>query len=110
MYPQDKNFPIRDFMLWWNNKFPIDYWYRKKYNIAFNSKQHRQISLFDILCEWEEQNIAVILQNDRVLQEKRKLYNQTGVWIDDNEEEMSEQELDQFFESTSFEQLDDQDD
>lgn len=105
MYPQDENFPIRDFMIWWNNNFPIDYWYRKKYNIAFNSKKHRQVSLFDILCEWEEQNIETILQNDKFLQKKRKEYEDDGVWLDDKKEEM-----DSFFDDVPFDELDDDQD
>lgn len=45
---------MRDVVVRWNNKFPLDNWYRKKYNIAFNSPQHRETSQIDVFFEWEE--------------------------------------------------------
>lgn len=38
----------------WNRAVPIDKWYRKKYNISFNSPTHRAINIIDIFFEfWE---------------------------------------------------------
>ena len=45
---------IKEFVENWNKAIPIDRWYRKKYNIAFNSPIHKQINLIDIFIEfWE---------------------------------------------------------
>jgi hypothetical protein len=44
----EESFDIRRFVIIWNNKYPLDLWWRKKYNIPFNSEQHRRISLIDI--------------------------------------------------------------
>jgi hypothetical protein len=45
------------FIIYWNNLFPIDYWYRSKYNIKFNSPEHRELSFIDMLFEFREKKI-----------------------------------------------------
>ena len=42
---------IREFIIQWNNKFSFDLWWRRKYNIPFNSPNHRKASLIDIRVE-----------------------------------------------------------
>ena len=49
----DKEY-VKDFVYFWNINFPLDRWYRAKYNIPFNSSNHREISILDIRHEWEE--------------------------------------------------------
>ena len=34
--------------------FPFDYWWRKKYNVPFGSKQHREMNFIDICIEYQE--------------------------------------------------------
>lgn len=41
------------FILNWH-KFFIDYWWRKKYNISFGSKKHRDMNFIDMLIEYKE--------------------------------------------------------
>ena len=41
----------------WNNTFPCDRHYRKKYNIPYNSVQHREISQIDIFLDIYEDKI-----------------------------------------------------
>ena len=94
-------------MIWWNTEFPVDYWYRKKYNIAFNSEEHRRITLMDILCEWEEENLTIELQNELYNEQQFKNYKETGVWLRDNSEDANEEDWDRFFESDNWEQFDD---
>jgi len=38
----------------WNHKYPIDYWWRRKHKIPFNSKLHKEQSLLDMRIEYEE--------------------------------------------------------
>ena len=45
---------IKDFVIEWDNKFPVDLWWRKKHNVAFMSKHHRSISFLDQLFEYYE--------------------------------------------------------
>lgn len=50
-------YSVRDFVIRWNNTFPIDKWYRDKYNIKFNSTEHRKISFGDVLFEFIEKQV-----------------------------------------------------
>lgn len=45
---------MRDLVIKWNNMFPLDNWFRRKYNIPFNSKEHRESNQIDILFEYIE--------------------------------------------------------
>ena len=38
----------------WNNQFPVDYWWRKKHNIAFMSEQHCSSDFWSQLFEYYE--------------------------------------------------------
>lgn len=107
MYPEEPKIPLREFMIWWNTQFPIDYWYRRKYEIAFNSAKHRELSLFDILCEWEEENLTIELQNELYNEEQFKDYKETGRWLRDNSETASQEDWDEFFESDNWDEFDD---
>lgn len=45
---------VRETLSFWH-QFPFEYWWRKKYNIPFGSPQHRQMNLFDMLLEYQEE-------------------------------------------------------
>lgn len=45
---------IRDYIIDWNIRFPIDRQWRKKYNLAFNSPTHRESNFIDQLIDIEE--------------------------------------------------------
>lgn len=48
------NKAIRNFLINWN-KFPIDYWWRHKHNVAFGSIQHREMNWIDMAIEYREE-------------------------------------------------------
>lgn len=52
---------IRNYIVDWNIRFPIDRWWRKKYNIAFNSSAHRESNFLDQLIEFEEDKVFMEL-------------------------------------------------
>ena len=45
------------FIFRWHD-FPFDYWWRKKYHIAFGSSAHREMSFIDMYIEWREDMIV----------------------------------------------------
>lgn len=45
---------LKELVYQWNAKFPIDRWYRDKYKIRFNSKEHKECSFIDMYCEYIE--------------------------------------------------------
>ena len=47
------NESVNHFLINWSS-FPIDYWWRKRYNIPFGSKEHREMNFIDMYIEWKE--------------------------------------------------------
>ena len=45
---------LRELVVKWNSMFPLDMWYRDRYKIAFNSEDHKKLSLIDMFFEYYE--------------------------------------------------------
>jgi hypothetical protein len=58
------NKDFRNYVTSWSVKFPVDRWWRKKYNIAFNSSAHRESNFIDQLIEWEEDKLFAELDRE----------------------------------------------
>jgi hypothetical protein len=78
---EDKPNKVREFAIWWNNTFVLDFWYRQKYKIAFGSKQHRKTQPFDIMMEWEEEQIGKLIRNNKITEKQTEDYKKTGIWL-----------------------------
>lgn len=65
---------VREKIINWNVNFPIDRWWRKKHNIAFNSSAHREISFLDQLFEFEEDLLFNTIEHDDYIPN-------TGNWL-----------------------------
>lgn len=64
---------MREEIVVWSNKFPLDRWWRLKYNIPYNSFEHREISQVDIFFEWYEEQLFIELeQESKLLKEKEE--------------------------------------
>lgn len=50
-------FDLRQFIIDWNVKYPIDYAWRKKYNIPFGSPEHLTMDFISMKFDLEEQNL-----------------------------------------------------
>ena len=83
---------IDNFIYDWNNNYPIDRWYRQKYNIAFGSPEHRVLSFIDMYIEWKEEQIF-----NEFLREGDKEEYTPGDWLSKKEvsadESASDKEL-----------------
>jgi hypothetical protein len=44
-------------VIWWNNTFPYDRWWRNKHNVAFMSTVHKDTSQLDIYFEYLEDKL-----------------------------------------------------
>lgn len=76
---------LKAFIVQWNNDHPLDKRYREKYNIAFNSSEHRAISQLDILVEYLEGRLFD--EHEEIMEKQLKkdeLFNK-GVWLSDRE-------------------------
>jgi len=52
-----RNDSLKDFVCSWNNKFPIDRWWRQKHQVAFNSSVHRDSCFIDMYFEFLEDRL-----------------------------------------------------
>ena len=90
----------KDFLLKWNQEFPLEYWWRKKYNVSFNSSKHREVSYIDIYYEWLEEKLYQKSLDDISKENERlKEYQTTGKWLSDFVDEEQERKLDEMFEN-----------
>lgn len=86
---------FKSFIIKWNNKFPLDRWYREKYKLPFNSIEHCESNPIDIYFEyleevvWKEHEKSII---DRYVKEER--YKKDG-WL--SEAEIKEEDEDELF-------------
>lgn len=74
---------LRQFIIDWNRLYPIDYVWRKKYNVAFNSPEHRSMSFIDMLIDFEEQEMI-----------EKSIKKANNEEMDVNDVEMSVEEID----------------
>lgn len=68
-------------MIEWNNKYPLDREYRKKFNIPFNSPEHRKVRQLDIYLNWLEDHLydtAIEAVKDQISKEQDY---KKGIWI-----------------------------
>jgi len=82
---------IREEVVSWNNRFPIDRWWRDKYKIPFMSKVHREASFLDQLFEYEEERLV----NEVIQEQLEEIKKENNKPISEQIKEM-EQEFDQF--------------
>lgn len=63
---------LRSLVISWNNDFPVDYWWRKHFDVPFGSEKHRQMSFLDMTFEYIEFVEYRIIEINRRLELKRQ--------------------------------------
>lgn len=98
---------LKDFIIDWNRKYPIDRWYRKKYNIPFGSEEHKRVSFLNMRLEYEEDLLFFNLEKKRKESEIELEDYLMGKYLKRNkeDEEISEEELDDLFNSIDISKL-----
>ena len=92
------NDSVDRFIFRWD-EYIIDYWWRKKYNVAFGSSIHREMNFIDMLIEYREQ-IQMIRANR--IKEKEELSIGEE---DDNVVQMTDEEIDEEYENLDLSKL-----
>ena len=85
-----------EFIIKWNNMFPKDRVYRKKYKIAFGSSEHRKINQIDVYLDALEDTLYdkhIKLHFDE--KEALETYKNKGVWL--KERALPDKQFDQLF-------------
>lgn len=90
---------VGEFVKWWNIQFPLDKWYRVKYNIVWGSKRHKKTSLFTIYYEYEEEKVFRELDKEKTIDySPGDWFNSEGEDIDTSQEMFDKIDLDQISE------------
>ena len=70
---------IKSFLVDWNNTYPLDRIWRKKYNIAFCSKEHLDVSQIDVFLDlFEDKMFSHYLENHRLEKQRFDDYKKKG--------------------------------
>ena len=83
------NEDVKNYIISWNLRFPVDRWWRKKFTIAFNSLDHRESSFLDQLIEYEEEKFF----EEIIHQEEYK--PGTGDWLKQQDAKTVEESIEQ---------------
>lgn len=88
---------VKRFIYNWH-EFPIDYWWRKRYNIPFGSQQHRSMNYIDMYIEYQED--LLLKERLQSIEDKQneEINEQLGI-KDDDGINLSQQEIDDDYEN-----------
>lgn len=90
---------VTRFIFSWH-EFPLDYWWRKRYNIPFGSRQHREMNFIDICIEYQEGLLLKRIQDE--YEQKQSDLEDEEIGLESSNKEivkMTEQEIDDDYEN-----------
>lgn len=94
-----------DFIFDWH-RFPIDFWWRKKYNIPFGSSRHREMNFIDMLIEYQEELLVNRILTPESLQDIQE-DEELGLGnVPSNTVPLSQEDIDRDYENLDLEQFD----
>lgn len=92
---------LEQFILEWNSRFRYDRLWRKKYNVAFGSREHLEANQIDIYIDILEDKLANKIKSDLEQKEKDKRgFEKTGKLLKEQIE--SEEEVDDLLKNFKF--------
>lgn len=93
----DIGLQLRSFVEEWNLKYPIDKWWRDKYNVPFGSAAHKAQSMLDMRLDFEEE-LMFLQQKRRISTEQSSSYQfGSGSWLKKQIVKPTQQQLDKDF-------------
>ena len=96
---QNLNKDINNFVFNWD-LFPLDYWWRKKHDVAFGSAAHREMNFIDMFIEYQEE---VIIKRAQLKEQRKEEEDWLGKERLENMVQMSQQEIDDDYENIDIE-------
>ncbi len=91
---------IRHEIIAWNNRFPLDRWWRKKYDVSYLSDTHRESTFYGQFFEYREEMIFKEFTEEQANENKNPLKDylpMTGDWW--NGKASSDGEIDDWFDT-----------
>lgn len=92
----------RKFITDWNVKYPLDRWWRVKYNIPFNSSNHREVQISDIRIQYEEDRLFNEILSP---QEDRKYIPGMGDFLIKRESKITNEQTIDLFNAIDVDQM-----
>jgi hypothetical protein len=69
----------RQFIIDWNNRYPLDRWYRNKHNLRFGCEEHLEMNFLDMYFEWLEDKLYAEAEDKLTTSRKKNLqYKKNG--------------------------------
>lgn len=91
---------VNNFLTRWHNDFILDYWWRKKHDVAFGSAAHREMNFIDMFIEYQEE---VIIKRAQLKEQRKEEEDWLGKERFENMVQMSQQEIDDDYENIDIE-------
>ena len=90
---------VLDYIDNWDGRFPVDYWWRQRHKVAFNSVEHRNSCFIDQLIEYEEE----VLVKEYFEKDKKEYTPGRGDYI--RKRKMTEAEIKKAFDELDLDKL-----
>lgn len=96
------------YILEWNSRFPIDLWWRRKYNVPFGSSQHLEMSHWSMFLEFTETQLVEKWKKSSESKELAQDLASLGFTSADGKEvvKIAPGEIDSEFDSLDIDQFD----
>jgi len=62
----EKKNEVQGFVEEWLVEYPIDYWWRKKFNVPFGSREHFEQTFINMVVQFEEEKLFKKYQNTEI--------------------------------------------
>jgi hypothetical protein len=89
----DAKIQLRNRIIEWSNRFPLDYSFRKRRQIVFGSDQHKALSEIDIYMEWLEEQLHKDFIEEASQQIKDEKEYENGVWLKETQTTDEDEDL-----------------
>ena len=89
---------IKEEIIKWNNRFPLDRWWRNKHKVSYLSPEHREFSFYSQLFEYNEEVLFNEFKAEREqekVEEENSYSPDNGNWWKGNSS--SEEDVDDWF-------------
>jgi hypothetical protein len=104
MESNDAKRDIEHFIFNWH-EFEIDYWWRKRYNVSFGSKNHKEMNFIDMVIEYQEEQLLIEAQEEAKKRQEEKENRELGL-VTDKEVKLTKEQIDYDYETLDLSQFD----
>jgi hypothetical protein len=94
---------LENFIIEWNNKNPLDYFWRKKYNIPFGSADHKSITFLDQAIDYHEERLMKIHRENEAKKQNKEENALIGLEVDKEIIKMGKTQIDEEFDNLKLE-------